>query len=30
MAITPGLEGLLKDEVAVCVKGNHHILVTEL
>jgi hypothetical protein len=28
MAITLGLEGLLKDEVAVCVKGNHHILVT--
>ncbi len=28
MAITLGLEGLLKDEVAVCVKGDHHILVT--
>jgi len=28
MAITLGLEGLLKDEVANCVKGNHHILVT--
>jgi hypothetical protein len=27
MAITLGLEGLLKDEVAVSVKGNHHILV---
>jgi hypothetical protein len=25
MAITLILEGLLKDEVAVCVKGNHHI-----
>jgi hypothetical protein len=25
MAITLGLEGLLKDEVAVSVKGNHHI-----
>jgi hypothetical protein len=28
MAITLSLEGLLKDEVAVCVKGDHHILVT--
>jgi hypothetical protein len=28
MAITLGLEGLLKDEVAVCVKGDHHILIT--
>ena len=28
MTITLGLEGLLKDEVAVCVKGDHHILVT--
>jgi len=28
MAITLGLEGLLKDEVAVSVKGDHHILVT--
>ena len=28
MAITLGLEGLLKDEVAICVKGDHHILVT--
>ncbi len=28
MAITLGLEGLLKDEIAVCVKGDHHILVT--
>jgi hypothetical protein len=28
MAITLGLEGLLKDEVAVFMKGNHHILVT--
>jgi hypothetical protein len=28
MAITLGLEGLLKDEVAICVKGYHHILVT--
>jgi hypothetical protein len=27
MAIALGLEGLLKDEVAVSVKGNHHILV---
>ena len=27
MAIALGLEGLLKDEVAVCVIGNHHILV---
>jgi len=27
MAITLSLEGLLKDEVAVCVKGKHHILV---
>jgi hypothetical protein len=28
MAITLSLEGLLKDEVAVCVKGDHHIFVT--
>jgi len=28
MAITLSLEGLLKDEVVVCVKGDHHILVT--
>jgi hypothetical protein len=28
MAITLSLEGLLKNEVAVCVKGDHHILVT--
>ena len=28
MAITLSLEGLLKDEVAVSVKGDHHILVT--
>ncbi len=28
MAITLGLEGLLKYQVAVCVKGNHHVLVT--
>jgi len=28
MAITLGLECLLKDEVAICVKGDHHILVT--
>ncbi len=27
MAITLGLEGLLEDEVAVGVEGNHHILV---
>jgi hypothetical protein len=26
MSITLGFEGLLKDEVAVCVKGDHHIL----
>jgi hypothetical protein len=25
--ITPGLEGLLEDEVAIGVIGNHHILV---
>jgi len=28
MTITLGLEGLLKDEVAIGVKGDHHILVT--
>ncbi len=28
MAITLSLEGLLKDEVAICVKGDHYILVT--
>ena len=28
MAIALGLEGLLKDEVAIGVKGDHHILVT--
>ncbi len=27
MLITPGLEGLLEDEVAIGVIGNHHILV---
>ncbi len=27
MFITPGLEGLLEDEVAIGVIGNHHILV---
>ena len=28
MSIALGLEGLLKDEVAIGVKGDHHILVT--
>jgi hypothetical protein len=28
MSIALGLEGLLKDEVAIGVKGNHYILVT--
>jgi hypothetical protein len=28
--ITPGLEGLLEDEVAIGVIGNHHILVARL
>ena len=28
MAITLSLEGLLKNEVAVCVKGDHYILIT--
>jgi hypothetical protein len=28
MSIALGLEGLLKDEVAMGVKGDHHILVT--
>ena len=28
MSITLGLEGLLQDEVAICVKSDHHILVT--
>jgi hypothetical protein len=28
MAITLSLEGLLKNEVAVCVEGDHYILVT--
>ncbi len=27
MFITPGLEGLLEDEVAISMIGNHHILV---
>jgi hypothetical protein len=30
MSITLGLEGLLQDEVAICVKGDHHILVARL
>ncbi len=30
MLVAPGLEGLLKDEVAIGVMGNHDILVARL
>ena len=30
MAVVPGLESLLKDEIAVGVESNHHILVARV